>query len=110
MNARAKKSCSLLTVLLAAVCLSLAPAASAKAARPSFPFNSLIADEELAQLQAGEIVIRNIKDKKNMCMTRGICAYADELLKRTEETLTQAIDSVRRSRTSFRNASGIEEF
>lgn len=43
-------------------------------------------------------------------LRRAASGYADELLKRTEDTLSQAIDSVRRSRTSFRSASGISDF
>lgn len=54
--------------------------ASAKPLRSLFPFNSLISDEELAQLEAGQIVIRNIQNRKNMCMRRGISSYPDELL------------------------------
>ena len=91
-----KKTFAVLTALFLAVCLSSggtvqragassagAPAAatlSAKPVRSLFPFNSLISDEELAQLEAGQIVIRNIQDKKNMCMRRGIGSYPDELL------------------------------
>ena len=33
-------------------------------------------------------------------------AYADDLLRKTEDTLSQAVEGVRRSRTSFRSASG----
>ncbi|MBP5157832.1 MAG: hypothetical protein ILP18_08185 [Treponema sp.] len=72
------------TSALALVLLLLAglfPAAAAtKPNRASFPFNGLISDGDLEKLTAGEIVIRNIRDRKNMCMPRGVCPYADEIL------------------------------
>lgn len=58
----------------------LLPAATLGPNRRLFPFNELISDEELSRLEAGEIVIRNIRDRKNMCMRRGISDYPDEIL------------------------------
>ena len=42
-------------------------------------------------------------------LRRASSGYADELLKRTEETLSQSLDGVRRSRASFRSASGFSD-
>ena len=42
-------------------------------------------------------------------LRRASSGYADELLKRTEETLNQSLDGVRRSRASFRSASGFND-
>ena len=39
-------------------------------------------------------------------LRRASSAYADDVLRKTEETLNQSLDGVRRSRMSFRNASG----
>ncbi len=73
-----KRTSALILLLLLAA--SMLPAAMPKISRASFPFNGLISDDDLQKLEAGEIVIRNIKDRKNMCMTRGLCPYADEIL------------------------------
>lgn len=59
---------------------SLFAAAASKPNRRLFPFNELISDDDLAKLEAGEIVIRNIRDRKNMCMRKGIGSYSDEIL------------------------------
>ena len=58
----------------------LLPAAASKPNRRLYPFNELISDDDLRKLEAGEIVIRNIKDRKNMCMRKGIGDYSDEIL------------------------------
>ena len=57
-----------------------------------------------AKKRAQEIV--DEAQKKADELRRASSAYADELLKRTEDTLNQSLDGVRRSRASFRNASG----
>lgn len=91
-----KKTFAVMTAVFLAACLSSGgivqrawtasagasstASVSAKPVRSLFPFNSLITDEELVQLEAGQIVIRNIQNKKNMCMRRGIGSYPDELL------------------------------
>jgi cell division septum initiation protein DivIVA len=61
-----------------------------------------------AKRRAQEIV--DEAQQKSDELRRASSAYADELLKRTEDTLNQALEGVRRSRTSFRSASGISEF
>ena len=61
-----------------------------------------------AKKRAQEIV--DEAQQKSDELRRASSAYADELLKRTEETLNQALDGVRRSRASFRSASGISDF
>ena len=74
-----RRAAAFAAVLLLAACI-LPPEAAARPARSAYPFNGLISDGDLERLWEGEIVIRNIKDRKNMCMTRGICDYADEIL------------------------------
>ncbi len=61
-----------------------------------------------AKRRAQEIVEE--AQQKSDELRRASSAYADELLKRTEDTLNQALEGVRRSRTSFRSASGFSEF
>ncbi len=61
-----------------------------------------------AKRRAQEIV--DEAQQKSDELRRASSAYADELLKRTEDTLNQALEGVRRSRTSFRSASGFSEF
>ena len=41
-------------------------------------------------------------------LRRAASGYADEVLRRTEETLDQSLDGIRRSRASFRSASGFD--
>ena len=78
--------------------------ASAEAARMVEKESIVIA----AKKRAEDIV--NEARQKSDELRRASSAYADDLLKRTEDTLNQALDGVRRSRTSFRSASGISEF
>lgn len=49
-------------------------------------------------------------EQKSAELRRASSAYADEMLRRTEDSLSQALDGVRRSRASFRSASGYSEF
>ncbi len=78
--------------------------ASAEAARMVEKESIVIA----AKKRAEDIV--NEARQKSDELRRASSAYADDLLKRTEDTLNQALDGVRRSRASFRSASGISEF
>ena len=78
--------------------------AAAEAARMVEKESIVIAAKKRAQ----EIV--DEAQQKSEELRRASSGYADELLKRTEETLNQALDGVRRSRTSFRNASGFSDF
>lgn len=57
-----------------------------------------------AKKRAQEIV--DEAEQKSDDLRRASTNYADDILRRTEETLNQTLDGVRRSRTSFRNASG----
>ena len=77
--------------------------AAAEAARMVEKESIVIAAKKRAQ----EIVEE--AQQKSEDLRRASSGYADELLKRTEETLNQALDGVRRSRTSFRNASGFSD-
>ena len=78
--------------------------AAAEAARMVEKESIVIAAKKRAQ----EIVTE--AQTKSDELRRAASGYADELLKRTEDTLSQAVDSVRRSRSSFRSASGISDF
>ena len=78
--------------------------AAAEAARMVEKESIVIAAKKRAQ----EIV--DEAQQKSEELRRASSGYADELLKRTEDTLNQALDGVRRSRTSFRNASGFSDF
>lgn len=57
-----------------------------------------------AKKRAQEIIEE--AEQRSDDLRRASSTYADEVLRRTEDTLNQALDGVRRSRTSFRNASG----
>ena len=60
-----------------------------------------------AKKRAQEIV--DEAEQKSADLRRASSAYADELLRKTEDTLNQSLDGVRRSRMSFRSASGYSE-
>ena len=45
-------------------------------------------------------------EKKSDELRRASSVYADDTLRKTEETLELAMESIRRSRTSFRTATG----
>ncbi len=60
-----------------------------------------------AKKRAQEIVSE--AEQKSEELRRASSAYADDVLRKAEETLTQSLDGVRRSRTSFRSASGFSE-
>ena len=45
-------------------------------------------------------------EQKSEDLRRASTNYADDILRRTEETLNQTLEGVRRGRTSFRSASG----
>jgi cell division septum initiation protein DivIVA len=77
--------------------------ASAEAARMVEKESIVIA----AKKRAEDIV--NEARQKSDELRRASSAYADDLLKRTEDTLNQALDGVRRSRASFRSASGFSD-
>lgn len=74
--------------------------ASAEAARMVEKESIVLAAKKRAQ----EIVEE--AEQKSADLRRASSAYADELLRKTEETLNQSLDGVRRSRLSFRSASG----
>ncbi len=74
--------------------------ASAEAARMVEKESIVLAAKKRAQ----EIVEE--AEQKSADLRRASSAYADELLRKTEETLNQSLDGVRRSRMSFRSASG----
>ena len=74
--------------------------ASAEAARMVEKESIVLAAKKRAQ----EIVEE--AEQKSADLRRASSAYADELLRKTEETLNQSLDGVRRSRKSFRSASG----
>ena len=57
-----------------------------------------------AKKRAMEIV--QDAEQKSDELRRASSAYADDTLRKTEETLELAMESIRRSRTSFRNATG----
>ena len=57
-----------------------------------------------AKKRAQEIIAE--AEGKAAELRRASSAYADDVLRKTEETLNQSLDGVRRSRMSFRNASG----
>ena len=57
-----------------------------------------------AKKRAQEIIEE--AESKAAELRRASSAYADDVLRKTEETLNQSLDGVRRSRMSFRNASG----
>ncbi len=59
----------------------------------------------IAAKKRAQEIIAEAEDKAAE-LRRASSAYADDVLRRTEETLTQSLDGVRRSRMSFRNASG----
>lgn len=61
----------------------------------------------LAARRRGEEIISAAETKAGE-LRRASSTYADELLRRTEEALSQSLDGVRRSRASFRSASGIK--
>ena len=77
--------------------------AAAEAARMVEEESIVIAAKKRAQ----EIVEE--AQQKAEDLRRASSAYADDLLKRTEETLNQSLDGVRRSRASFRSASGFND-
>ena len=77
--------------------------AAAEAARMVEKESIVIAAKKRAQ----EIVEE--AQQKAEDLRRASSAYADDLLKRTEETLNQSLDGVRRSRASFRSASGFND-
>ncbi len=74
------------------------------------------AEEEAARLVEKESIVQAAKkramdiiqdaEQKSDELRRASSAYADDLLRKTEDTLSQAVEGVRRSRTSFRSASG----
>ena len=78
--------------------------AGAEAARMVEKESIVIAAKKRAQ----EIV--DEAQKKADELRRASSTYADELLRRTEDTLNQSLEGVRRSRSSFRSASGISDF
>ncbi len=59
----------------------------------------------IAAKKRAQEIIAEAEDKAAE-LRRASSAYADDVLRRTEETLNQSLDGVRRSRASFRNASG----
>ena len=58
----------------------------------------------LAKKRAMEIV--QDAEQKSSELRHASSAYADDILRKSEETLSQAMESVRSSRSSFRNAAG----
>ena len=74
------------------------------------------AEDEAARLVEKESIVQAAKkramdiiqdaEQKSDELRRASSAYADDLLRKTEDTLSQAVEGVRRSRTSFRSASG----
>ncbi len=77
--------------------------AEAEAARLVEKENIVVAAKKRAKQITDEA------QKKSDDLRAAASSYADELLKRTEETLNQAADNVPRSRASFRSASGISD-
>ena len=77
--------------------------AAAEAARMVEKESIVIAAKKRAQEIVGEA------QQKAEDLRRASSAYADDLLKKTEETLNQSLDGVRRSRASFRSASGFND-
>ena len=77
--------------------------AAAEAARMVEKESIVIAAKKRAQ----EIVEE--AQQKAEDLRRASSAYADDLLRKTEETLNQSLDGVRRSRASFRSASGFND-
>ena len=57
-----------------------------------------------AKKRAEEIVAE--AEQKSDDLRRASTNFTDEVLRRTEDTLTQTLDGVRRSRSGFRSASG----
>ena len=47
----------------------------------SLPFNSKLTEEELTKINNGEVLIKNIKYKKNMSLNKDINALGDKLFK-----------------------------
>lgn len=74
------------------------------------------AEAESARLMEKESVVLAAKkraqdilseaEQKSEDLRRASTNYADDILRRTEETLNQTLEGVRRGRTSFRSASG----
>ena len=62
----------------------------------------------IAAKQRAQEIVEEAQQKAEE-LRRASSGYADELLKRTEETLNQSLDGVRRSRASFRSASGFND-
>lgn len=60
-----------------------------------------------AKKRAQEIIAE--AEQKSDELRRASSAYADDILRKTEETLNQSLDGVRRSRMSFRSASGFSD-
>ncbi len=58
-----------------------------------------------ARQKAGEII--GEAEAKASELRQASNTYADDILRRTEESINESLESVRRSRSSFRSASGI---
>ena len=70
-----------------------------------------LVEKESIVLAAKKRAMEIIQDaeQKSDELRHASSAYADELLRKTEETLSVAMEGVRRSRTSFRSASGYSD-
>lgn len=70
----------------------------------------LLVDKEkivlAARKRAAELITE--AEAQTQELRRASSSYADEILRRAEESLGQSLDSVRRSRSSFRNAAGLQ--
>ena len=77
------------------------------------------AEEEAARLVEKENIVLAAKkraleivqaaEQKSDELRHASSAYADDVLRKTDEALSQALEGVRRNRTNFRNASGYTE-
>jgi len=62
----------------------------------------------LAAKKRGQEIVTEA-EQKSEDLRRASSAYADDILRRTEEAINPSLDGVRRSRMTFRSASGYEE-